>query len=115
MKQSSLCPRFEKGMQLLGKRWTGLILHQLLLGPQRFCALEGALPVSGRLLSERLKDLEKEGLVHRQVFTDSAPVRVEYSLTPMGQALEPVLRGIEKWAQEWIELDSDSVENVKNP
>lgn len=107
MKQSSLCPRFEKGMQLLGKRWTGLILNQLLEGPQRFCALEGALPVSGRLLSERLKDLEKEGLVHRQVYTDSAPVRVEYSLTEMGLALEPVLKGIEHWAQTWIELDAE--------
>lgn len=105
MKQSSLCPKFEKGMQLLGKRWTGLILHQLLSGPQRFCALEGALPVSGRLLSERLKDLEKEGLVHRQVYTDSAPVRVEYSLTEMGYALEPVIKGIESWSQTWIELD----------
>ncbi|MDR7317517.1 DNA-binding HxlR family transcriptional regulator [Brevibacillus nitrificans] len=105
MKQSSLCPKFEKGMQMLGKRWTGLILYQLLEGPQRFCALEGALPVSGRLLSERLKDLEKEGLVHREVFTDSAPVRVEYSLTQMGLAMEPVLKGIESWAQEWIVLD----------
>ncbi|MCM3473293.1 winged helix-turn-helix transcriptional regulator [Brevibacillus borstelensis] len=104
MKQSSLCPKFEKGMQLLGKRWTGLILYQLLSGPQRFCAIEEALPISGRLLSERLKDLEKEGLVHRRVYTDSAPVRVEYSLTEKGLALEPVILGIEKWSQAWIEL-----------
>ncbi|MGG1657826.1 winged helix-turn-helix transcriptional regulator [Brevibacillus sp. NRS-1366] len=109
MKQSSLCPKFEKGMQLLGKRWTGLILYQLLSGPQRFCALEGSLPVSGRLLSERLKDLEKEGLVHRQVYTDSAPVRVEYSLTEMGRALEPVIKGIENWSQSWIELDAEEM------
>ncbi|MEJ8548374.1 winged helix-turn-helix transcriptional regulator [Brevibacillus borstelensis] len=105
MKQSSLCPKFEKGMQLLGKRWTGLILYQLLSGPQRFCAIEEALPISGRLLSERLKDLEKEGLVHRHVYTDSAPVRVEYSLTEKGLALEPVILGIEKWSQTWIELE----------
>lgn len=113
MKQSSLCPRFEKGMQLLGKRWTGLILYQLLEGPQRFCELEGALPVSGRLLSERLKDLEKEGLVHRQVYTDAAPVRVEYSLTPKGQALESVLKGIESWSYQWVELDA--ADHDKNP
>lgn len=105
MKQSSLCPRFEKGMQLLGKRWTGLIIYQLLSGPQRFCALEAALPISGRLLSERLKDLEKEGLVHREVYTDSAPVRVEYSLTQKGLALGPALKEIESWCQMWIELD----------
>lgn len=114
MKQSSLCPKFEKGMQLLGKRWTGLILYQLLSGPQRFCALEGALPISGRLLSERLKDLEKEGLVHRQVFTDSAPVRVEYSLTEMGHALTPVIKGIESWSQSWIELDAADIEKEAN-
>jgi DNA-binding HxlR family transcriptional regulator len=108
MKQSSLCPKFEKAMHLLGKRWTGLILHQLLSGPQRFCAIEEALPISGRLLSERLKDLEKEGLVHREVYTDSAPVRVEYSLTDKGRALEPIIKGVEKWAQMWIELDQEA-------
>lgn len=96
-------------MQLLGKRWTGLILYQLLAGPQRFCALEGALPVSGRLLSERLKDLEKEGLVRRQVYTDCAPIRVEYSLSEMGLALEPVLRGIESWSQDWIRLETEDL------
>ncbi|MBN6188958.1 helix-turn-helix transcriptional regulator [Aneurinibacillus sp. BA2021] len=102
-----LCPRFEKGMQLLGKRWTGLIISQLFAGPQRFCTIEAALPVSGRLLSERLKDLEKEGVVSRHVFPE-VPVRVEYSLTEKGRALEPVIREIEKWSQAWIEIEEES-------
>ncbi len=81
MEQSSLCPRFEKGMQIISKRWIGLIIHQLLSGPQRFCTIEDALPnISGRLLSERLKDLEHEGIVRREVFPET-PVRIEYSLT----------------------------------
>ncbi|QZT32480.1 winged helix-turn-helix transcriptional regulator [Caldalkalibacillus thermarum TA2.A1] len=92
-------------MQLLGKRWTGLILYQLLSGPQRFSEIESALPISGRLLSERLKDLEKEGLVNRQVYPD-VPVRVEYSLTEKGKALEPVIKEIQLWADQWIEFDN---------
>lgn len=107
MADSSLCPRFGKGMQLLSKRWTALIIHQLLPGPQRFCTIEGKLPISGKLLSERLKELEQEGIVHRAVYPET-PVRIEYSLTEKGQALEDVVRGIEKWSYEWIAHPSDA-------
>ncbi|MNH39814.1 HTH-type transcriptional regulator YodB [compost metagenome] len=88
-------------MDLIGKRWTGLILYQLLDGPQRFNEIESALPVSGRLLSERLKELEKEGLVERKVYSE-VPVRVEYSLTDKGKALEGAIRNIESWATSWL-------------
>ncbi|SDE16033.1 transcriptional regulator, HxlR family [Paenibacillus sp. UNCCL117] len=101
MKPSSLCPRMEKATQIISKRWAVLIIYQLLAGPQRFCTIEAALPISGRLLSERLKDLEQEGIVQRDVYPEM-PVRIEYSLTEKGLALEPVLRGIEAWAQSWI-------------
>lgn len=91
-------------MSILNKRWTGLIVYQLLSGPQRFCAIEAALPISGRLLSERLKDLESEGIVNREVFPET-PVRIEYSLTEKGLALEPALREIEEWSYRWVEPD----------
>lgn len=91
-------------MQLLGKRWTGLIIFQLLLGPQRFSEIESALPVSGRLLTERLKELEKEAIVTRQIFPE-VPVRVEYTLTEKGRALEPIIRNIQNWAENWITFD----------
>lgn len=87
-------------MDLIGKRWTALIIYQLLEGPQRFNAIESALPVSGRLLSERLKELEKEGIVKREVFSE-VPIRVEYSLTEKGMALEKTIRSIQKWSQQW--------------
>ncbi|WP_240688938.1 helix-turn-helix domain-containing protein [Ammoniphilus sp. YIM 78166] len=92
-------------MQLLGKRWTGLILFQLLSGPQRFSEIESALPVSGRLLTERLKELEKEGLVNRRIYAE-VPVRVEYSLTDKGLALEPIFRDLQNWAEKWVEIQS---------
>ena len=86
MKETALCPRLAKAMELVGKRWTALIIYQLLEGPQRFNAIEAALPISGRLLSERLKELEKEGIVERKMFSE-VPIRVEYNLTEKGKSL----------------------------
>ncbi|MFD2444408.1 winged helix-turn-helix transcriptional regulator [Bacillus sp. CGMCC 1.16607] len=103
-RSSSLCPRFEKAMKIMSQRWTGLVIYQLLAGPQRFCSIESSIPISGRLLSERLKDLEQEGIVKRDVFPET-PVRIEYSLTEKGMALEPLIRELEKWSQSWIEIE----------
>jgi DNA-binding HxlR family transcriptional regulator len=104
MNKSTLCPKFEQAMKILSQRWTGLIIHQLLSGPKRFCTIEASIEISGRLLSERLKSLEHEGIVNRAVFPET-PVRIEYSLTEKGQALEPVLRDIEIWAENWLKTN----------
>jgi len=93
-------------MSILGQRWTGLIIYQLLNGPQRFCTVEAAMPISARVLSERLKDLEKEGIVKREVFPET-PVRIEYSLTEKGLALMPIMNEISKWAETWIDIPSN--------
>lgn len=106
MNQFALCPQVEKAMKILGQRWTGLIIYQLLSGPQRFCEIESAISISGRLLSERLKDLEHEEMVKREVFPET-PVRIEYSLTEKGVALEPVIKEIEHWAQTWLEVTEE--------
>jgi DNA-binding HxlR family transcriptional regulator len=103
--RSSLCPHVEKGIQIMSKRWAVFIIHQLLEGPRRFCHMEAAIPISGRLLSERLKELEQEGIVKRDVFPET-PVRIQYSLTSMGMALEPIIRAIEGWSHEWIKLEN---------
>jgi DNA-binding HxlR family transcriptional regulator len=97
----SICPRFERAMSLISQRWTGLIIYQLLSGPQRFCNIEAAIGVSGKVLSERLKDLENEGMIKRQIYPET-PVRIEYSLTDKGLAFEPILRDIENWSQCWL-------------
>ena len=96
------CPRVERAMGILSQRWTGLIIHQLLNGPQRFCTIESAMPISARVLSERLKDLEKEGIVKRNVYPET-PVRIEYSLTDKGLALKPIMKEIEEWAEKWLD------------
>lgn len=100
--KSLICPKFEKAMSILSQRWTGLVIFQLLNGPQRFCNIEASIGISGRVLSERLKDLEKEGIVRREVFPET-PVRIEYSLTEKGIALEPLMKELEKWSYDWIE------------
>ncbi|KAB2493655.1 winged helix-turn-helix transcriptional regulator [Priestia endophytica] len=105
MDKSLICPRFEKAMSILSQRWTGLVIYQLLTGPQRFCHIESSIGISGRVLSERLKDLEHEGIVKREVFPET-PVRIEYSLTEKGAALEPLMNEIEKWSQNWLEAQN---------
>lgn len=100
MQQHPLCPRFEKAMRMLGKPWTILILERLLIGPRRFGEIEAELPISGRLLSERLKELEREGLIRRTVYPET-PVRIVYAATPLGAALEPALVEIGRWAEQW--------------
>ncbi|MDY0404479.1 winged helix-turn-helix transcriptional regulator [Virgibacillus sp. 179-BFC.A HS] len=97
---SNLCPKFEKAMQLLSKRWVGLVLSELLDGTKRFSEMEADLPISGRLLSDRLKMLEKEGIVRRDY--SEFPVRIEYSLTEKGKSMQPVITEIQHWADNWI-------------
>ncbi|WP_121610897.1 winged helix-turn-helix transcriptional regulator [Mesobacillus foraminis] len=104
MDQSLICPRFEKAMSLMSQRWTGLVIYQLLPGPKRFCTLESSMGISGRVLSERLKDLETQGIVKREVYPET-PVRIEYSLTDKGLALEPIMKEIEKWSQTWLPVE----------
>ncbi|WP_077318574.1 winged helix-turn-helix transcriptional regulator [Virgibacillus proomii] len=107
----NLCPRFEKAMVLLSTRWVGLILFDLLKGTKRFSEMEADLPISGRLLSDRLKMLEKEGIVTRDIYSEF-PVRIEYSLSEKGKALAPVIQEIQNWAENYISLDELN-ENTK--
>ena len=106
---SAMCPRYEHAIQLLGKRWTGLILDSLLSGPRRFCELTAAVEgLSDRVLSDRLRELELEGVIERVVYPQ-IPVRVEYRLTDKGHDLKPVVEAIHSWAEQWIPLpDSTS-------
>lgn len=98
------CPRYEHAIGILGKRWTGLLLNALMDGPRRFCELTALVEgLSDRVLSDRLRELETEGVVQRVVYPQ-IPVRVEYQLTEKGHALKPVIDAIHIWAEQWVEL-----------
>ena len=102
MAHSHLCPRYEHAIQVLGKRWTGLLLHALMDGPRRFCELTAYVDgLSDRVLSDRLRELELEGIVTRVVYPQ-IPVRVEYQLTEKGRGLKPVVDAIQTWAEQWL-------------
>ena len=110
----SICPRYEHGIQLLGKRWTGLLLDALMEGPQRFCELTATVEgLSDRVLSDRLRELEVEGVVERIVYPQ-IPVRVEYKLTEKGLDLKPVVEAIHEWAEKWVTMPEDS-SSVETP
>ena len=96
------CSLYHHAIELVGKRWTGAILLVLMDGPLHFSGIRQLVPeLSDRLLSERLKELEAEGVVERRVL-DGSPVRVEYSLTEKGRALEPAVRALKQWGREWL-------------
>lgn len=98
---SAFCPKFHQAIELIGRRWTGAILRAMLAGTVRFSDIAAAVPgLSDRLLSERLKELEAEGIVIRVVIP-STPVRVEYALTAKGEALHDVIASVSAWAEHW--------------
>ncbi|TXK83881.1 helix-turn-helix domain-containing protein [Paenibacillus sp. N3.4] len=103
---STLCSKVEKGLQILNRRWTCLIIYQLHFGPQRFSEIQTVIGISKRLLSERLKDLEEEKIVKREIIMKS-PIKIVYSLTDKGLALTPVVKEIERWSQTWVEDEDD--------
>ncbi len=102
----TLCPRFHKAVELIGRRWTGSIVRVLLGGPRRFNELLAAIPgISDRLLTERLRELEGEGLISREVAAGS-PVRVTYQLTCSGHELQEALDALGRWAERWISVSA---------
>jgi DNA-binding HxlR family transcriptional regulator len=99
---ANFCPRYLHAVELVGRRWTGVILRALLAGPARYNEIRAGIPdLSDRMLSERLKELECEGVVVRSVIPES-PVRVEYALTEKGRALESAVLAIAQWAERWV-------------
>jgi len=97
-----LCAKFHKAVELIGGRWTGAVIRLLLNDLMRFAELRAAVPdISDRMLSERLRELESEGIVARIVVPET-PVRVEYELTEKGRALEHALSAVGKWAERWV-------------
>ena len=104
---------------IIGSKWTAVLVHDLSEGPRRFSELERSCPgISPRTLSERLRVLEQEGILVRRSYAESPP-RVEYELTPKGEGLLPVIEEMRKFGHEWLvpahdhpELAADTAEPV---
>lgn len=99
--ESAYCPKFQAAVELIGRRWSGAIVRALLAGAVRFGDVLHRVPgLSDRLLSERLRELETEGIVVRTVFPE-IPVRIEYRLTEKGLELERIIAAVDEWAGKW--------------
>jgi DNA-binding HxlR family transcriptional regulator len=104
MKTSTLIPALEpqvgciaSAMRIIGNKWTALILRDLFSGPKRFCELETSVGnINPRTLSQRLDDLEENGIISRKSFAE-VPPRTEYQLTAKGEDLLPVLQQMAAW------------------
>jgi DNA-binding HxlR family transcriptional regulator len=99
---SAYCHHFHRGMEMIGRRWVPEIVRALIAGKSRFSEFSSTIPgLSDRVLSERLKALEADGLVTRTVQPDT-PVRIEYRLTPKGEGLAEAIGAISRWAEAWV-------------
>src|SRR6478735_12772527 len=101
--QQKSCP-VARTLDLIGERWTALILRDLLLkGPRRFQDFQESLAgVAPNTLSARLKEMEDNGLIFRQFYSDRPP-RVEYVLTDKGKSLGPVVRAMQQWGSKHLD------------
>lgn len=101
----------QTSFDLLGKRWSALIVQDLIKGPRRFRELLGDLGrINDKVLSQRLKELEGRGIIKRQVFAE-VPVRVEYRLTNKGTGLAGVIHAMEEWDSSWPENGNGAAKN----
>ena len=100
-RMADFCPTYAQLMDLLSRRWMGLILRVLMSGPHRFNQIMAAVPgLSDPLLAQRLRELQARDLVKRSVLPAS-PIRVEYELTEAGRDLERAVRALSDWAAKW--------------
>jgi len=110
----ALCTRFHYASELIGRKWTGSIIFMLLQQTYRFATLRAAIPdITDRMLSERLHELEQEGLVERSVVPET-PVRVEYSLTKKGKGLAAAMDAIANWAEKYVPLSAVQPKTAKS-
>jgi DNA-binding HxlR family transcriptional regulator len=95
------CESINQALQIIGDKWSGLIIHQLREGPRRFGELEQELHIGPRTLSQRLDSLEERLIISKRVYAE-APPRVEYTLTEKGRDLLPILQSMASWSEKYI-------------
>ncbi|CAH2714235.1 HTH-type transcriptional regulator YodB [Neobacillus rhizosphaerae] len=94
-----ICTNFHSAIEFIGKRWMGAVIYSLLDGPKRYHEIVSSIPgISDRLLTERLRDLEREGLIVKNIL-NTCPKKVVYELTPVGKELKEVIRVLMEWVK----------------
>ena len=102
-----VCEHYQRAAEILGKRWNPQIVRVLLGGRVRYRDVKAAVPgISDHTLSERLKSLEAEGIVLREVVPER-PVRISYGLTEAGQGLAEAIGALAEWAEQWARPSGD--------
>ena len=92
-----VCSNFHSTIEFIGRKWIGIIVYTLMSGPKRYHEILTAIPgISDRLLTDRLNELVKAGIVVKK-YIDSSKKKVEYQLTPSGEALKEVILAIHNW------------------
>ena len=105
------CP-IEATLAVLGGKWTPLVLWELRDETLRFGELRRRIPdITKKMLSQRLQELEEDGVVHRKAYAE-VPPRVEYSLTEFGQTLRPVLESMCEWGVTYLSADDAPAETT---
>lgn len=101
-RRKTTCPA-EITLSIIGGRWKTLLLYHLFQGVKRFSELQRTtIGITQKMLTQQLREMERDGLVHREVYAE-VPPKVEYSLTPMGQTLEPVVHAMCDWGLKYNE------------
>lgn len=102
-KDDRLSCAVETTIKIIGGRWKVLILRELFVGVKRFAELRRSLPpITQKMLTQQLRELENDGIIHREVFPQIPP-KVEYSLTPLGATLKPVLDAMHQWGINYLD------------
>lgn len=105
-KEEKYCPT-ETAINLVGGKWKGMILFFLCDGTCRFNELKRLIPdITQRMLTKQLRDLEANGIVHREVYA-VVPPKVEYSLTPLGEKLKPIVHALGEWGTLYLAEQQD--------
>lgn len=107
------CP-VEVTMEIIGGKWTAVILAHLKESPRRFSELGRLMPdISEKMLAQRLRAMQAEGIVSRTVLADTPP-HVEYALTDAGRSLAPALEALYDWGQRWATIRDIKVEAARD-
>ncbi|UZM97504.1 winged helix-turn-helix transcriptional regulator [Lysinibacillus sp. MHQ-1] len=94
------CP-VEATLAVIGGKWKGVILYHLMSGTKRFNEFRRLMPdITQRMLTLQLRELEKDGIIHREIFKE-VPPKVEYSLTEFGRTLEPIIKLMRDWGEQY--------------